>query len=153
MSRKEISNFNRDEEFDYKNIPHHFESVSKDGLKQIEHDCTTTLGNKFGGINKPSAIKAMLGIIYGKFDTAYAELEGDYNARKTNLDSAYAKGLKDLSDRISLLEANINAHNLLYEQYSESMFTATGKRPNSGLRFSDEELKNLKKEYQELKKA
>lgn len=147
-----ISNFDRNEKFNYENTPYHFDSVSAEGLKELENECAATIRDKFNDEYKPATIHAMLQIINGKFNVAYSELEGDYNARKTNLENAYSEGKKNLYDRIERFKLLVNEHNLTFDQYSESLEHATGRKPDENLRFAQSELEKLENNFKKLER-
>lgn len=153
MSKKyRISDFDRDEKFDYESIPHHFESVSANGLKEISNECSATIRNKTNGEYKPATERALLQIISGKFDRAYQELEGDYTARKANLENAYSEGIERLDERIAKFKLLVNEHNQAYEQYSESLEQAIGKTPDKNLYFEKSELEAIENNFKKLGK-
>ena len=150
--RTKLSNFDREESFDYTDIPHHFDSVSKEGLEKLSEDCSRAIAEDFGGNTNPTAIEAIVAVINGKFDDAYATLEGDYNARRTNLETAYSEGKKDLHNQIEDFKLLVDKHNLAYKAYYEALEAATGNHPNTNLYFDNLEMEKIDDGFRSLGK-
>lgn len=146
-----ISSFDRKEKFSHKNVPKHFNSVSDAGLRYLKTECSEKLNKKFPAGVVPTATKSALSIIDGEFNGAYVELEGDYTARKNNLEAAYSDGLAELMTKITEFENLVSNHNIEFKQYSKALYEATGEYPDEKLAYDKSKLEVLNDKLESLK--
>ena len=146
-----VSDFNYNEEFDYLNAPKHFKSITDRSIRDIRRRCVRT-ALQYDGQDSPAALKALLQAINGDFNMAYSQVDGDEDARRANLQAAYTKGLADLGAKILDFRKTVDDHDKLFKKYADAMEQATGDRPDDSLKYGLAEVKELEKEYNELKK-
>lgn len=145
------SDFDEKEEFEFDNVPKQFRSVTEDSLKRTKRVCLKAVGRRYHGEYNPRALKAMLLSVDGAFEPAYEMLEGDYNAQRTNLTQAYQSGLADVEEQWQKFKNEAMKHNELFRLYQEEHREIFGRELSEELLFSNEQLKELEKQYAELK--
>ena len=152
MSLKIKSKFKRNEQFSLDNIPKHFDSVTDSSIRKVKDYCAASIGRKYHGEYNPQSLKSMLETIFGEFDYVYAELEGDYQTRLSNLQTAHQEGLADVQADIINFRNQVDQHNDLYERYAIATERVTGRRPSKQLAFRDDQLRQFEAQYEELRR-
>lgn len=136
------SEFDQEEDFDIKNVPSHFGSVTNDSLQRLQDSAVDSV--EVSTDFKPGALKMALKGVDGLFENAYVILEGDYNTRRNNLNIVYTSSISDLRKNFKTFELQVEEHNVAYDKYSEANAALNGSPLAKSLRFSEEELKKLK---------
>ncbi len=142
--------FKANESFDYRNVPTRFETVTEQSIRDLRAYCIRRNTVSYKGEFEPGALKNMLQAVSGQFNHAYTQVDADYSARRNNLESAYQDGLADIQEQIMNLEALIDEHNNLFQDYADAYENISGRRPKKSLNYDDAKLEKIKESYKEL---
>lgn len=146
------SRFNERENFDFRNTPKKFESVTEGNIRELKVHCFNYANNTLKGNFAPGALKATLESIVGSFNFALARLEGDYSARKNNLETARVSGLADVQAQIFDFEKLAQEHDEAFDVYAEAYSRIYGQMPSGNLKVGQSKIDNIKKAYEALEK-
>lgn len=145
------SEFNRDEKFDFDNIPEHFDSVTDSALKRIQESALESVEDVTNFT--PGALNNALGSLDGQFNCAFSTLEGDYGKRMENLKSVYKDGLSELRKAFLLYKVQVANYNTALKNYSSANMIINGEGLPDYLSISEEDVKKLEKKIESLKKG
>ena len=152
MSKKklEIRSKYKDIKFSYRKVPSKFESITDGAIQKTKTFSLNSVKEMYP--NYPaSAIKAMILSVAGDFNNLYAHLEGDYSSRETRLKKAYSDGYAELGQRITNFQLLIQNHNSAFEKYNEINKELLGCELSEDLKYGEEKINDLKKDYKNLK--
>ena len=144
------SKYDEDEEFDYRDTPKIFRSVTNKTIQKLRAYCLKMNRKESKGEWKSGTLKAMLESVAGRFEPAHQRLVGDYSSRLSNLENAYVAGIADLNAQIIEFESQVNEHTILYEEYSRLYRDFAGEELPANLSFDEEKLKSIKKDCEIL---
>ncbi len=155
MKKTELSNFDRNEEFDYGDIPQYFESISHEGLETTERQYSEKLDKKLNKDNKEKEVspEEILEDIFNEYTEVYKTFKGDYDTRRDNLKKAYDNGKVEIRNRLATFELTADDHNKTFDQYAESLENVNGSKLDRNLRYDLDKLENIKEEIKKLGKA
>lgn len=144
------SKFKENENFDFRNTPKKFESISDKSMRELKAYCLGSATKNVKGEFTPNALQAILQSIVGQFNFAQARLEGDYSARKNNLENAYVTGMADVESQIFDFEKLAEEHNEAFEEYARAYSAIYGDRPSDNLIVKQSKIDDIKKAYERL---
>lgn len=152
MSEIQIrSKFNREEKFNYQQTPKHFESITDYSIKVLKRNSVKTVSAMYNGEYPPQSLQAMVETINGNFDIAYAQLEGDYGARKTNLKQAFINGLADLKGILEEYKEVSKQYEEKFNEYANLEQQLTGNRPSDKNINQEEAVREYESKLHQLK--
>ena len=144
------SKYKINEEFDFRNTPKKFESVTENSIRDLKAYCFDRAKSTLEGDFAPGALKATLNAIVGSFNFALAQLEGDYSARRNMLENAKVSGLADVHAQVYDFERLVQDHNSAYDAYSAAYFKIYGEKPETNLKVSQSKVDAIVKAYESL---
>ena len=144
------SKYDEDEEFDYRETPKIFRSVTNKTIQRLRSYCLRKNKKESKGEWKAGTLKAMLESVAGRFEPAHQRLVGDYASRLSNLENAYVTGVADLSAQIIEFEFQVSDHEILYEEYSRLYKSFSGEDLPANLSFKSKDLEMIKKSCETL---
>ena len=144
------SKFKENENFDFRNTPKKFESVSDKSMRELKSYSLNSASKNVNGNFTPNSLQATLQAIVGQFNFALARLEGDYSARKNNLENAYVTGLAEVEAQIFDFEKLAEDHNEAFEEYARAYAAIYGDRPSENLLIKQAKIEEIKKAYEKL---
>lgn len=144
------SKYDENEEFDYRETPKIFRSVTNRTIQKLRSYCLKMNKKESKGEWKEGALKAMLESVAGRFEPAHQRLVGDYSSRLSNLENAYVSGIADLNAQIIEFESQVNNHAILFEEYAGLYYDFTGERLPANLSFEKSKLESILKECNAL---
>ena len=144
------SKYKENEEFDYRETPKIFRSVTNKTIQKLRTYCLMINRIESRDEWKPGTLKAMLESVAGRFEPAHQRLVGDYSSRLSNLENAFVEGIADLNAQIIEFENQVNEHNILFEEYSKLYEDYANESLPADLAFKDKDLDTLKKNCEQL---
>ncbi len=145
------SEFNREEKFDFDNIPEHFDSVTDSALKKIQKSALESVGEVTNFT--PGALNNALGSLDGQFNSAFSTLEGDYGKRLENLKSVYKDGLSELRKAFLLYKVQVANYNIALKNYSNANKVINGENLPDYLSISSGDMRKLEKKIEDLRRG
>lgn len=128
------SQYNQDEDFDYRDVPTKFETVKSQDINRLSGAIVGFNRHNFEKF-EPRAFRQMLENASGRFADVYNIVESDYVMRKNNLSQAYEDGMADVDARLSDLKLLADEYRTSFEIYAEIYEKFYGRRPNDNLSY------------------
>ena len=144
------SKYNENEEFDYRDTPKIFRSVTNKTIQRLRAYCLKMNRKESKDEWKPGTLKAMLESVAGRFEPAHQRLVGDYSSRLSNLENAYVEGIADLNAQIIEFENQVSEHSILFEEYQALYKDYSGESLPSNLAFKEKDLEQIKNDCSRL---
>ena len=148
------SKFKKNEEFNFRDVPKKFESVTQGSIRELRSYCFNRAEKTLQGDFTPGALKPILETIVGSFNFPLAQLEADYSARKKNLEIAKIAGIAEIHAQIFDFEKLVEQHNEAYDEYATAYKRIYGETPSGvgTMKVSQAKVDSIIKAYEALEK-